>query len=212
MRLIAAKPQTWLAAFYSLAMATPVLGFAGLWGVPYMMVAHGLDRPMAALSTSLMLIGFGLGGPLFGWASDALRRRKPPMLAGAVGMLATFWLAVYVPGLPLWQVNLLLFLNGVCQGGMVISFAVAREHNDPGVDGTTLGFLNAISISSGAIVQPLIGWLLDLNWDGTAAGVVRLYSVAAYQTASLVFVGAGAAAIAMALCIRETYCEQVRRP
>lgn len=206
LRSIAAEPQTWLAAFYSLCMSSPVLGFAGLWGVPYMMTAHGLDRPAAALSTSLMLIGFGLGGPLFGGASDALGRRKLPMLAGAIGMLATFSLAIYVPGLPLWSVNLLLFANGVFQGGMVISFALARELNAPGSDGTTLGFLNTISMASGALFQPIIGWLLDLNWQGTLSEAVPIYPVAAYQTAFLVFLAAGGIAITAALCIRETHC------
>ena len=67
-----------------------MLAFVGLWGVPYMMEEHDLSRPSAATSTSLALIGFGIGSPLFGWFNDYLSRRKAPMLISALGVLATF--------------------------------------------------------------------------------------------------------------------------
>ena len=209
--LIATTPQTWICSVYSTMNFAMMLAFVGLWGVPYMMEAHDLSRPAAALSTSLVLIGFGIGGPLSGWLSDYLGRRKAPMLISAVGVLVTFWLIVYVPGLPLSAINVLLFACGVFQGGAVLGFPTAREHNQPGADGTTLGFINTISVSSGAILQPLIGWLLDLNWDGRMEEGAQIFSVEAYRAAFVSLLVAGGIAVVTAFLVRETFCRQAHR-
>ena len=209
-RLVATTPQTWMCSVYSMTSWASMIAFTGLWGVPYMMEAHGLARPAAALSMSLTLIGFAIGGPLFGWLSDHMERRRTPMLIGAVGVLTTFWLIVYGPGVPLWAINVLLFVLGVFQGGSLLAFATAREHNLPGADGMTLGFVNTISVASGAIFQPLVGWILDLNWDGRMEAGVHIYSADAYRTAFLAIIAGTTAALVMGFLVRETFCRQVR--
>jgi Ca2+/H+ antiporter len=40
-------------------------------------------------------------------------------------------------------------------------------------------------VASGALLQPLIGALLDWQWDGQMQDGVRIYSAAAYQIALL---------------------------
>ncbi len=210
LRLIATTPQTWVCSIYSTTNFATMLAFVGLWGVPYMMEAHGLSRPAAALSTSLVLIGFGIGGPLFGWFSDYVGRRRIPMRASSVGVLITFSLIIYGPGLPLSAIDVLLFTCGVSQGGAVLGFVTAREHNLPGADGATLGFINTISVSSGAILQPFIGWLLDLNWDGRMEGGAQVFSVEAYRTAFLSLLVACGIAVMTAFLVRETFCQRVR--
>ena len=64
----AAIPQTWTCGVFGAGLGVPVLAFAGLWGVPYMMQTYGLDRPDAALCTTWMLIGWAIGAPLAGMA------------------------------------------------------------------------------------------------------------------------------------------------
>ena len=99
---------------------------------------------------------------------------------------------------------------GVFQGGSLLAFATAREHNLPGADGMTLGFVNTISVASGAIFQPLVGWILDLNWDGRMEAGVHIYSADAYRTAFLAIIAGTTAALVMGFLVRETFCRQVR--
>ena len=40
-------------------------------------------------------------------------------------------------------------------------------------------------ILSGAIFQPVAGWLLDLNWYGSTSNGARIYDAAAYETTFL---------------------------
>ena len=44
--VVARHPQTWLIALAGLGTSSPLLGFAGLWGVPFLETAYGLPRTL----------------------------------------------------------------------------------------------------------------------------------------------------------------------
>ena len=75
--------QTWLIAIAGLGTTGPLLGFAGLWGVPYFVATLGIDRTAAASITSMMFVGWGVGAPLIGWISDRIGRRRIPYIVRA---------------------------------------------------------------------------------------------------------------------------------
>lgn len=204
-----ANRQSWFVAAYGGALTATMLAFAGLWGVPYLMQAYDISRPAAAASTSLLLVGWGIGAPLAGWLSDRINRRKPLMVLGSFVALVTFTAIVYTPDLPLFWARALFLINGFFSGSMVLSFAAGREHNRPETAGATLGFVNTFVMAAGAIFQPLIGWLLDLNWDGTLEAGVRIYSVETYRMAFLAIVISGTVSLMMGLLMRETHCRNV---
>jgi len=204
-----ANRQSWFVALYGGTLTATMLAFAGLWGVPYLMQTYGISRPAAAASTSLLLVGWGIGAPLAGWLSDRMKRRKPLMVLGSLVALTTFSAIIYTPDLSLTSARVLCFINGLFSGSMVLSFAAAREHNRPETAGATLGFVNTFVMAAGAIFQPLIGWLLDLNWDGAMVAGARVYSVSTYQIAFAVIVLSGSVSLIMGLIMRETQCRNI---
>ena len=71
-------------------------------------------------------------------------------------------------------------------------------------------FYNAFRLrGAGAVMQPLIGWLLDSNWDGTMQAGARIYSAGNYSTAFLSLLVVNAAALVGAMLLRETRCQQL---
>ncbi len=200
------EPQTYWTSLFGALLAAPMLTFAGLWGVPYLMTRYEVARPEAAGAVSLMLIGWGIGSPIFGWLSDHWHRRKPPMLAASLGSLAITLIWLYLP-LPLGLLSVLLLLNGICAGGMVLLFATAREHNPNWAAGATLGIVNMAVMGTGAIFQSLTGWLLDLGWTGDLLNGARIYSMTAWQSAFLVLPACQIASLLGALMVRETFCK-----
>jgi MFS family permease len=206
-----ATPQTWFTGFYLMFLAAPLLAFGGLWGVPFIMEAYGLDRPAAALATSMMTLGAAVGAPSAGWISDFIQRRRLPMIIGGVLNLLSVAAMIYLPGLPMPVVHGLLFLAGFSFGFMVLTFATSREHNLPEAKAATLGLVNMIGMSSGALFQPLIGWLLDLGWDGRIEAGARVYSLDAYHMAFVSLIVSCTGAIVCAALVRETHCRQVRQ-
>jgi predicted MFS family arabinose efflux permease len=196
------SPQVWMLALVDTAMAGPMLAWGGLWSVPYVMQSHSLTRTAAVEVTAVLLVGWGFGGPLVGWISDWLGCRKGP-LAGSVAAACALWLTLaLLPRLPLAALILIYAAIGLASGGMLVGFALARDLS-PASAATAGGVMNTLMTLAGAGLQPLIGWILDLRWQGAMAAGVRLYPAAAYGDAVLVFVGLQAAAFAVATRLDE---------
>ena len=201
------RRQTWLIAGFGFFLLPPMFAFGALWGVPYLTQVHGLSRPDAAFSASLVIIGWGVFAPIVGWLSDRWRRRKPPMVFAAAVNVLTMVLLIYVPGWSPLEIKALLLVNGIATAGMVVTFALGREHNLPGDTGAAIAVVNMAVVGSGAVFQPLVGWVLDMGWTGGMIGDVRVYSETAYQDAFVVIPAACVIATILALCIGETRAE-----
>jgi MFS family permease len=208
LRLVLTRSQTWLLALNLASHGAPMLAFAGLWGVAYIMTRYGLDRTSAAFITSMVLIGWAVGGVAGGWISDRIGRRKPIMVFAAVVAVVVWLIILFIPELSASIVAGLLLLNGLASGTMIVGFAVANETTPSTAGGTIAGVLNCGTMTSGAISQVLVGWLLDIGWDGRMADGVRVYSVKAFEDAFLVFVVCGLISLITVIFIRETYAKR----
>lgn len=198
------NPQTWLCAYFGLAMVAPVLAFGALWGVPYLMSAYDFTRTEAAGITSLTFLGNGAGSVAIGAWSDRIRRRKLPMLTGAVLCVIPTLAYVLVPSMPVAVLASLVFLSGFGSAAMVLGVATALELNPARYSGLTVGVINMAVTGAGAMLQPLIGWLLDLAWDGTLLEGARVYASADYRMALTIVPVLGIGAILLLPAIRET--------
>ncbi len=183
LRIAARNRQTWLNAAFGLSMTGTMLAFAGLWAVPWLVSVYGFERAGAAALSSVMFVGWGVGSPLIGWLSDRAGRRKVFQIASGVAMTLSLVAILYIPSLPTPAMAALMFANGVFASGMILAYGAARAHNPPEASGATYGLVNTGVVGSGAIFQPLLGLLLDLNWDGAMQAGARVYSAGAYDTA-----------------------------
>ena len=200
--------QTWLIAIVGLGTSAPLLGFAGLWGVPFLEAAYGLKRTSAATLTSAIFVGWAVGAPLVGWLADRIGRRRPPVFFGLALETLAVALIIYVPGWSIPALTTLCFLVGLFGSSQIVCFALVKESHRTGLSGTGIGFVNGMVTGAGALLQPLIGLLLDLAWRGPGAGGARIYVPAHYQTALSVIVAAGLLGLVALLGVRETYCRQ----
>lgn len=206
---VTGNSQTWIIAIAGLGTTAPLLGFAGLWGVPYLVSVYGLDRASAASVTSMMFIGWGVGAPLMGWYSDHIGRRREPFIAGLFLCAAAMAAIVYVPALPIPAVMVLCFACGFGGSSQIVGFAAAREHNPVAVSATTLGFVNGMVTGAGALYQPLVGWILDVAWKGQMSAGARVYDAQAYRYALGVLVAGVVVGFVCTLLVRETGCRQL---
>jgi MFS family permease len=152
----------------------------------------------------MVFLGNGLGGVLIGAWSDRIRRRRLPMFLGVALCVACTLAYLLVPALPVSTVTVLVLLSGVGGSSMVLAVATALEHNAARHAGLTVGIINMAVTASGALLQPLIGWLLDVAWDGTLVDGARVYATADYRAALMVVPGLGVAAMLVLVWIRET--------
>ena len=208
--VVARHPQTWLIALAGLATAAPLLGFASLWGVPFVEAAYGLPRATAATLTSMLFVGWGAGAPLFGWLSDRIGRRKAPLLAGVVLETAALAAIVWVGDLPVLALGGLCFTTGFLGSAQIVGFALVRENHPAALSGTAIGFVNGMVTGAGALFQPLVGLLLDLAWTGETAQGARVYAPEAYRLALTSLIACCAGGLICVLAVRETFCRPQR--
>ena len=69
--------------------------------------------------------------------------------------------------------------------------------------------MNALTVGAGAILQPIIGALLDLLWDGRLENGVRIYAADDYQTAFVTLTIWAGAGLLLSLALTETHCRQL---
>jgi MFS family permease len=198
LRAILRYPNPWLLALVNSGVCGAFLAFTGLWGVPMLSQVHGISVAQAALITSGMLVLFAAGGPIFGFWSDRLQRRKLPFAVGASLMLAGFAVLAAFPAAPLAALVPLLLAASGGAGSMVLSFSFAKESAPPRLQGTATGVVNAGAMVGTLVQMPVIGLILDAHWRGVTAHGVRQYEIAAFQ-AGLAFLVAWVFAALMLL-------------
>jgi hypothetical protein len=184
---ILGRADTWLLVVITGFTGAPILTFAGLWGVPYFVQAHGLERTTAAALTSLMLVAWAIGGPVLG--ALAGRVRSPARLVLIAGTLnGLLWLPfVLYPSLPLAVALPLIVALGLGGGAMIIAFAVVRSTFGSAAAGRALGIVNSAVLLFGAGMQTAFGAVLDLNWAGAIVAGNRVYDPSAYALAFTLF-------------------------
>lgn len=199
--------QTWLIAMAGLGVNGTLLGFGGLWGVPFMGAAHDLEPATAAFVTSLLIAGWGCGAPFFGWLSGRLGKRRTPFLIGYAIAIPSFLALVFAPRLPAEALGVLTFLTGFGGSAQLMCFALVREVNPPALAGTAIGVVNAMVTGTGAIYQPLIGSIMDHVWSGKIVDGARIYAPADYRAGFLVIICGLLLGLICAITMRETWCK-----
>jgi len=208
LREIFRYPNTLLLCFIPGAVVGAVLTFSGLWGVPFLTTHYGLPTAQAAALTSALMVAWAVGGPVFGWLSDRVGRRKPLYLSGCAVTLIGWAVIVYLPGLPLWALTTILLVTGFASGCMIITFAYAKESVPLRLAGTVSGVINMGVMIGPTLLQPAVGWVLDQKWTGAMDAGVRRYGLEAYQTGFTMMIAWLAVALTLLFFTRDTRCRQ----
>lgn len=159
--------------------------FSGTWGVSYLVHVYGINTEQASVLMILAFLGYMIGAPLVGSISDRIGSRKSPAIV-LVLCSALFWLVIITwPGSPIplgFLYGLSVFL-GLGAASTVMTFTMAREASPSGLTGSVTATVNVGTFLGLAILQPLVGYLLDLRWEGLILEGVRIYPYSAYRFA-----------------------------
>ncbi len=204
--IVLKNPQSWLNALLAGLLYAPTVIIAELWGVKFLQQTYHLSTPYAASGIGLIFIGWTLGGPLTGWLSDHLGRRK--LILGLSALLSLIFISIFlfVPNLPLSVLFAVLFLYGMANTGVATTYAIAAELNSPALSGTSVAFANMASVLIGAVFQPVIGWLIDKN--SVLERGVLVYSAYGFRVAMIILPVCLLLAMFVTLTIREDFNQE----
>jgi len=213
LRSVLKNRDTWPTVCVNFGICGSFFAFAGLWATPFLTQAHGLTRPIAANHVSLYFVGFALGCVAMGALSDRLGKRKPVLIVSSHLYLLIWLVLLSGPVLPLMASYSLFTLMGLVTAGFTLTWACVKEVNAPLLSGMSTSVTNMAGFLAGAVLQPLVGWVMDRNWQGglTSSGA-RLFTPEDFH-AGFLLLGAVAAFGAIASWwIRETGCRNIWKP
>ncbi len=205
LKLVLSSKQSWFNALYAGFLYAPTAALGEFWGVSFFHHMYSFSIQQSGLLMGAIFIGWALGGPCMGWLSDRMKCRKPLMLLSVASSLVLLTLLFFGSQWSYHALLCLMFFYGVSNTGVALAYAVAGELHGAGVVGMSVAFTNMASILIGALLQPVIGLLLDHEWTGRLHHGVRIYSSVAYHDVLFILPCCLVISCIFAILVRESY-------
>ncbi len=177
----------WINALSALFFYAPTIAFGALWAAPFVTVAYKTSQHLGALASSMFYFGWIVGGPIFGKLALNSKDRARDVALAPLGALISLIALIYFPVQHLSWAFVWLFIAGGFCSAELLHYTISIELSSPNIKGTASAVTNFVVFIGGAILQPLIGIILDLFWTGQMEGRLRLYSLESYQIALSIF-------------------------
>lgn len=170
----------WLLGAIMFLRYGPLMGYQGLWGIPYLSEIFGMSKVSASNIVMAVSIGYMLGGPMIGRLNDKYCMQPKSLMIATNLLFTVTWipLAFMTKSAPSWLLYICGLAMGIMSGGAgVIGYSLARLLSTPGTEATGMGIVNACSLAGGAVFQPLMGTIID-KADSIGMDSVGAYSLA----------------------------------
>ncbi|MGI4983400.1 MAG: MFS transporter [Janthinobacterium lividum] len=161
LRNVATNTLTWPCFWVGFGICGTFFAFTSLWAVPYLVKFIGLSKDEASMHVLVMILSHSVTAFFLGKASDRLGNRKGPLLIlGAVYFLS--WIPMLGHMDAFSGMSYVVFaIQGMASTSYTLIWAIAKEVNDPNSAGMAIGVTNTSMFLAAAILQPLIGSLID---------------------------------------------------
>ncbi|MDR1375588.1 MAG: MFS transporter [Holosporaceae bacterium] len=202
LKVVITSRQAWILGFFTMMLYAPLSALGDLWGVSFIKKAYNVDSGIAAFANNMLYVGVVIGSPAFAYLATILDSYKKPMIGATAASVILMAMAIFCTGMPVEAIFSLFLAIGICCGAM-LTYPLAMRIFPESVSGTASSFINAMSMVSGIILMPLVGYMMNLSWDGTMENGVKFYSLGDYQrgvTAVLIFLVIG---VALSLLIED---------
>jgi MFS family permease len=183
-KILARNPKFWILGICGAISYLPLSAIAELWCTPFVEKKYGITTSMAAISTTFIFIGYGVGSIITASLANFFKSCRKVLFIFTFLMILIFIPIIYWNEMPLSLCFVMFFSFGVFGGTIPLFFTIAFSMVPKRYGGTSSGFTNMIIMTGGFIFQPLLGQLLDyfrggmMDADGTP-----VYTFVMYQNA-----------------------------
>ncbi|MDQ8039463.1 MAG: MFS transporter [Rickettsiella sp.] len=179
--------QNLFCAIYTSLTNLPIALLGAIWGSLFLQQTAHFSPAEASLAPSLLFLGTIIGGPVVGWFSDRIKKRVLLMMLGTlISLILTLAIICMLKLLSLTLILFLFFALGLFTSTQVLSYPLVAESNPKNLTATSVSVVSFFAIGGYAVFQPLFGWLMDYDWQGTLINQVRVYGASDYHRALLI--------------------------
>jgi MFS family permease len=170
-------------AILAIGLYAPLSALADLWGTAFLKQKYGISKIEAAQLGMVLYVGLTVGSLVLPWFSEKYKLLNRSIILCSAALLISFSMLVYMPEFNLEQLVVLLFIIGFFCGAEMMCFTGALEESNKYDSGQIIGVVNTLNMFGGAIIQQLVGYLLDKHWDGVVDEFgIRQYSTEQFQS------------------------------
>jgi sugar phosphate permease len=192
----------WPLALWFFCLSALFFSLGGLWGGPYLMQVYGFSKTETGNILMMIALGMIIGSPLLSFISNSvIKKRKTVIILSTLISLCTVSLfTLNLNKLTRIELMAMFFLLGMFANGIVvIGFTTAKELFPVNIAGTSTGLVNIFPFAGGAIAQPLLGYILELQGrEGDA------FTLAGYRNMFIALLLITATALFFSLLLKET--------
>ena len=183
--IIMKNQLSWFNGLFAGLSFSIITVFAALWAVPFLQLKLNCTLKIASALASMVLLGAGLSCPIYGKLSLYFKKRKPLIHFSCLSTASLTLLLMYLPIQSPLPIGLILFCIGLCCGAYMLAYTIGNELAPKEALSTGVGFTNTLAMLTAPLLQPLVGFLLDLSSKSPGE-----YTLGNYQTALLIIPGA----------------------
>lgn len=195
--------QIMIYGFLAIGLYTPLSVLADLWGTAFLMKKYELVQTAAASSSGMLFLGLSLGSLVLPWLCEKYDCLDTAIQVCSFGILFLFGFILLGPELELTHLRMVLVAIGFFCGAEMMCFTGAVQSTTAQNSGLTLGIVNTFNMLGGALLQHIIGYLLDFQWKGLVdRDGVRLYDTEEFVVALSLLWAVVAACCLLSLMLR----------
>jgi len=136
--------------------------FGALWAIPFIQVKFACNMTLASAISSSFFIGTAISCILFGVLPAHVKNRRLLIQGSCLATAFTLIILLYLPGQSIVTVTSLMFLSGLFCGGYLLAYTISNELATKESMSTATGLTNTLAVLSAPVLQPVIGYFLDL--------------------------------------------------
>lgn len=180
LKVVMANPATWPCFWVGFGICGTFFTFTSLWATPFLEKTYGYTKDLASVHVLVMLGCHAVSAIFVGRFSDQLANRKT-LLLGLGTVYVLMWSPMFTDLMRHPWFSLGVFaIQGIGSTSYTLIWALAKEVNPPESAGMAIGVANTGMFLATALLQPLIGNIIDLRPEqGVVYGIAVLAAVSA---------------------------------
>ena len=201
--MVISTAQFWPLAIWFFFIFGIFFSFGGLWGGPYFQHVYGLSRTETGNVLSMIALAMIIGSPAMSYLSDHVfkSRKKIIIISTVMVLMLSLTLYFYTDNIPIVGLYIWCFVFSIFASAIVVVvFTASKELFPVSISGTAVGFMNIFPFLGAAVMQPVLGWVLDYHSGGAES-----YTAEDYRAAFLVYVFLAVIGLVASLFIKETF-------
>lgn len=198
---ICKNPNIMIYAMLAIGLYSPLSTITDLWGKVFLKVKFGIGEEASQIAL-LPYLGMAIGAILLPRFCEKHRLLDWGIIVSCFALTAIFSYILYTTPCSHSALWILLLTMGFLCGSDMICFTAAVRSATADNSGLIIGVVNTLNMVGGAILQQVVGTLLDARWNGAAdIGEIRSYSADDFTVplSSLIFVFAACSALSLFL-------------